>query len=254
MTTGLSYDGTVVGTTSYVAQIATMAVVSPTDDNFLIALPQAITYAENRMYRELDLLSTSDALPFQLTAGNRYLDISGGVGNFPFVITEQINVITPSTETNPDSSSATRNPCIATTKEFVDQVYGSSAPANRGVPQYFVPFNDNSFLIAPTPDLNYIVEIIGVTRPASLSATNKTTFLSIYMPDIFIMASMIYISAFQRNFSSISANDPQMPINYESQYKVLMASATVEEDRKKFEASAWSSQGATPNATPSRSP
>jgi len=40
MTTGLSYDGTVTGTTSYVTQIATMAVVEQTDPAFVIILPQ----------------------------------------------------------------------------------------------------------------------------------------------------------------------------------------------------------------------
>ena len=50
MTTGLSYSGIVPGTVSYVNQIATMAVVDPTNSDFLTILPQAITYAENRMY------------------------------------------------------------------------------------------------------------------------------------------------------------------------------------------------------------
>ena len=60
MTTGLSYAGTVAGTTSYITQIATMAVVEETNSEFLKILPQMITYAENRMYRELDFLFTSD--------------------------------------------------------------------------------------------------------------------------------------------------------------------------------------------------
>jgi hypothetical protein len=38
-----------------------MAVVEPTNTAFLTILPQAITYAENRMYREIDFLFTSIA-------------------------------------------------------------------------------------------------------------------------------------------------------------------------------------------------
>ena len=240
------------GTTSYVSQIANMAVVSPTDANFLIVLPQMITYAENRMYRDLDFLVTSDALTFPLTAGLRNLDLSGGSNQFPFVVSEQINIITPSTETDPDSANATRNPCIPVTKEYLDQVYGSSAPANRGVPQYFVPFNDNLFFLGPTPDAAYTAEVVGTIRPASLSSTNLTTFISLYLPDLFIAASMIYVSAFQRNFSSASANDPQMPVTWETQYKTLLQSAMVEEARKKFEGAAWSSKGPATAASPSR--
>ena len=61
MTVGLSYDGAAAGTTSYVLQLSTMAVVASNDPNFAIILPQTITYAENRIYRDLDLLFTSIA-------------------------------------------------------------------------------------------------------------------------------------------------------------------------------------------------
>jgi hypothetical protein len=253
MTTGLSYNGSVTGTNSYVAQIATMAVVEPADTNFLTILPQAITYAENRMYRDLDFLHTSVSLTFPLVAGSRNLSIGGiGGSDYPFVVSEQINIVTPSSVTDPNDPLATRNPCLSVTKEFIDQVYGSSAPANRGVPKYFVPFNDNLYYVAPTPDEAYTVEVVGTYRPNSLSATNLTTFISLYLPDLFIMASMIYVSAYQRNFSSASGNDPQMPVTYETQYQTLLKGATIEEARKKFESSGWSSQGPTPVATPSR--
>jgi hypothetical protein len=133
----------------------------------------------------------------------------------------------------------------------LDAVYGSSFTANRGQPQYFVPFNDNLFLVGPFSDATYYVEIVGTYRPASLSSTNTTTFISLYLPDVFIMASMIYISAYQRNFGRAN-DDPQMAITYESQYQALLKSAMMEENRKKFEAAAWSSQSPSTAATPTR--
>jgi hypothetical protein len=84
-----------------------------------------------------------------------------------------------------------------------------------------------------------------------LSATNTTTFISLYLPDVFIMASMIYISAYQRNFGRMS-DDPQMAQSYEAQYQTLLKGAVVEEARKKFESSGWTSQSPSPVATPSR--
>jgi CRISPR/Cas system-associated protein Cas5 (RAMP superfamily) len=66
------------------------------------------------------------------------------------------------------------------------------------------------------------------------------------------MASMIYIAAYQRNFSSALGNDPQMPVTYETQYQTLLKSAISEENRKKFEAAAWSSQSVSTTATPTR--
>jgi len=263
MTTGLSYNGTVSGTTSYIQQIATMAVVEATNADFLIILPQMITYAENRMYRDIDFMFTSTSLhgtSFVLTAGNRNLSFNINLASNTdaasgtFVVSDQINLLT---DANGDAAATTdpdacvRTPLLPTTKEFLDAVYGSSLAANWGKPQYFVPFNETLFYVGPVPDQAYPVEVVGTYRPNSLSVSNTTTFISLYLPDIFIMASMIYISAYQRNFGR--ANDePQMAVTYESQYQALLKSAVVEEARKKFESSGWSSQSPAPVAAPTR--
>lgn len=246
MTTGLSFDGSVAGTTSYVTQIATMAVVEEANPAFQIILPQMITYAENRMYRDLDFLFTSVATTeYGLTVGSRDIVVPSGT----LVVPEQINLITPAGITDPNQG--TRVPLTPTTKEFLDAVYGSGLSANRGQPKYFVPFDDYHFLVGPYPDASYYCEIVGTYRPESLSATNKTTFISLYLPDLFIMASMIYVSAYQRNFGRAN-DDPQMAVTYESQYQALLKSADLEENRKKFEAAAWSSQEPSVSATPTR--
>ena len=246
MTTGCSYDGSVTGTFSYVQQIATMAVVEQTDPAFQVILPSMISYAENRMYRDLDFLFTSIATTaYGLTAGNRNIVVPTGT----FVVPEQINLITPAGTTDPEVG--TRVPLLPTTKEFLDAVCGSGVPANRAQPIYWVPFDDYHFLVGPYPDANYSCELIGTYRPDSLSATNPTTFISLYLPDLFIMASMIYISAYQRNFGRAN-DDPQMAVTYESQYQALLKKADEEENRKKFEAAAWSSQEPSISATPTR--
>jgi hypothetical protein len=123
--------------------------------------------------------------------------------------------------------------------------------ANLSQPKYFVPFNETLFFVGPVPDQAYPVEVVGTFRPNSLSAANTTTFISLYLPDVFIMASMIYISAYQRNFGRAN-DDPQMAITYESQYQALLKTAIVEEARKKFDAAGWSSQSPATVATPSR--
>jgi hypothetical protein len=205
-----------------------------------------ITYAENRMYRDLDFLFTSVAsTAYSTTVGSRQVAVPTGT----FVVPEQINIITPAGVSNPDLG--TRVPLLPTTKEFLDACYGSGLSANRGVPQYWVPFDDYTFLLGPYPDDSYTCEIVGTYRPASLSATNKTTFISLYLPDLFIMASMVYVSAYQRNFGRQS-DDTQMAQSYEMQYQTLLKSADLEENRKKFEAAAWSSQEPSISATPTR--
>lgn len=244
MTTGLSYDGSVAGTNSYIEQIATLAVVDAADPNYLIILPQMITYAENRMCRDLDFLST-------VTANTNYATVSGiptvAIAVADFVTLQQVNVITPAGTAVPNNG--TRNTLLPATKEFLNLVYPSGS--SSALPQYFGMIDQSKITLGPWPDDAYTLELIGTYRPESLSATNKTTFISLYLPDLFIMASMIYVSGYQRNFGR--ANDePQMAVTYESQYKGLLQSATVEEARKKFQSSAWTSMSPAVAASPTR--
>jgi hypothetical protein len=238
MTTGLTYS-------QYVNEIAILAVVSPTDPNLVEILPQMLTYAENRIYRDLDLLSTVTSTSTSTTATNER------VVTFPisdFITIQEVNVVTPVGVPTPNSGA--RIALLPVTKEWMNYNYPSSASA--ALPSYFAMFNQNTIILGPWPNGNYMVELVGTFRPASLSATNTATFVSTYLPDLLIMASMIYISGFQRNFSSTAANDPGMPVNYETQYQTLLKGAMVEEARKKFQSGGWTSMSPAPVATPTR--
>ena len=231
---------------SFVQQIATMAVVPTTDTNFQIILPQMISYAELRMQRDLDFLSTQISnSSYSFTSGNGTLTIPTS----SFVVMETFEVI---------DGSGNSSALLPVTKEYIQNVYGTGS--TTGLPQYFAVYGGDSattgltsqnMIIGPIPDSNYSVRLTGTVRSAPLSATNTTTFISTYLPDIMIMASMIYISAYQRNFGRMN-DDPQMAQSYENQYQVLKTSALIEENRKKFEASAWSSYSPAPAATPNR--
>ena len=231
---------------SYVQQIATMAVVPTTDTNFQIILPQMISYAELRMQRDLDFLSTQISnSSYSLTASSSTLTIPTSA----FVVMETFEVI---------DGSGNSAPLLPVTKEFIQNVYGTGS--STGLPQYFAVYGGDSattgltsqnMIIGPIPDLNYSIRLTGTVRSAPLSATNTQTYISVYLPDMFIMASMIYISAYQRNFGRMN-DDPQMAQSYEGQYQALKASALVEENRKKFEAAAWSSYSPAPAASPTR--
>jgi hypothetical protein len=248
MTTGLSYNGTVSGTNSYVEQLANLAVVKlnladPTDP-FTILIPQALTYAENRIYRDLDFLSTvATNTSYSLTYANRNVSVPASA----FVTIQNINVITPFGATSPDTG--TRNQLLPVTKEFLNATYPNSQ--YLAVPQYFAMLDQNAFVVGPVPDNNYQLEIVGTIRPDSLSSTNTTTFISLYLPDLLLMASMIFVSGYQRNFGR-QADDPAMAQSYEGQYKTLLAGAMMEETRKKFQSSAWSSMSLPVAATPTR--
>lgn len=230
---------------AYVQQIATMAVVPTTDPNFQIILPQAISYAELRIQRDLDFLSTQISnSSYSFTSGNNVLTIPTS----SFVTLQTVAVL----------SNNQTYPLTPVTKEYIQNVYGSST--GSGIPRYFAVYGGDSatagltsqnILVGPYPNQGYTVVLTGTVRSAPLSASNTTTFISVYLPDLMIMASMIYISAYQRNFGRLN-DDPQMAQTYESQYQALKAGALIEENRKKFEAAAWTSYSPAPVATPTR--
>jgi hypothetical protein len=223
-----------------------MAVIPATDTNFTIIIPSMIDYAELRMQRDLDFLSTQiSTTAYSFTSGNNILTIPQS----QFVTSETFEVI---------DGSGNSSPLLPVTKEYIQNVYGSGS--TRGLPVYYAEYGGDAattgytsqlMLVGPTPDSSYNVRLTGTVRSAPLSATNTQTYISSNLPDMFIMASMIYISAFQRNFGKIN-DDPQMAQTYESQYQALLRSALIEENRKKYEASAWTSYSPAPAATPNR--
>ena len=205
-----------------------------------------ISYAELRMQRDLDFLSTqvSDST-YSFTSGNGTLTIPTS----QFVVMETFEVL---------DNSGNSIPLLSVGKEFIQNVYGTGS--TNGIPQYFAVYGGDSsttgltsqnIIVGPIPNSSYGVRLTGTVRSAPLSDTNTQTYISVYLPDLFIMASMIYISAYQRNFGRES-DDPQMAQSYESQYQGLLKSATVEEFRKKFQSSAWASYSPSPVATPTR--
>jgi hypothetical protein len=232
--------------TTYVQQIAEMAAVGSvingtftyTDPNYTSIVPSMIDYAELRMQRDIDFLNVSDTLSFNCTANNQSLALGSG---YPFVTIQNIGVTDPATGYVVQ--------CTPVTKEFLYAVYPIGS--TTGLPKFFAPFNDNLMLLGPIPNQAYSTNVTGTVRFPSLSPTNPTTFISTYLPDVFIMASMIYISAYQRNFGKV-ADDPQMAMTYESQYQSLLRGAVMDEARKSFEAGGWTSNPPAAAATPNR--
>lgn len=245
----------------YVTQIANMAVMQTTtvggivqgiDATFNVLIPQACNYAELRIQRDLDLLPSQQTKTYTMASGTSTLTISVD----DFVTVQTINL-----------TGVTASPLLPVSKELIQTVYGFGATA--GTPMYFAMLGgdtatggntSNIILLGPTPDQNYATAIVGTARLPSLYLNATTmlagtanTFISAYLGDLLIQASMIYVSQFQRNFGpALPTNDGSMPGAYESQYQILLQGAQSEEGRKKFAASGWSSMSQPAVATATR--
>ena len=232
---------------TYVSQVANMMPISTGDTNFATMLPGMIDYAEQRIYREIDLLYTqvTDSTT-AVSSGNRNFTLPTSVGTY--VVCDNINIITPA---GTPASSGTRVQLTPVSREFMDIVYPSGQTAT-GTPEFYAMASNTQVLFGPAPDAPYVAEVIGVQRPAALSASNSSTILTQYLPDLFIAASMVFASAYMRDFGAQGPDNPQMGQSWEAQYKLLSQSAQVEQARAKFQSEGWTSDQPSPVATPKR--
>ena len=65
--------------------------------------------------------------------------------------------------------------------------------STTGLPKYYALFDDTTFLVAPTPDAAYTIELHYKFRPASLTAgaESGTTWLSEKAPDALLYATLV---------------------------------------------------------------
>ena len=71
-------------------------------------------------------------------------------------------------------------------------------PATTGLPKYYAVFDENTFILAPTPDSNYTFELHYKHRPASLTAgaDSGTTWLSTNAPDALLYGTLVEAATF----------------------------------------------------------
>lgn len=252
-TTPLTYN-------AFVTQLCTMAVVPystvngivvPSDANLATIMPMVLNYAELRIQRDLDFLQA------QIFDNTSY---TTGVSNNQLVISFQQFIIL---KTLGIYVGTVFQQLLPVSIEYIQTVWPDSSVL--GPPVCFAMTGDLTagadagiyVTLGPYPDQSYPVGVRGVARlptlytQSSTAASGNYTLISTYFPDLLMMASMIYVSAYQRNFSATS-DQPDMGVNYETQYQALLQGAKTEEERKRFQASAWTSSAPPVVATPTR--
>lgn len=226
----------------WVVRLAQLMDVNQTDFDLSFVIPATIDYAEQRLYRELDLLATvvTDSTA-TCTANNRSFTLPSTAGRF--VTIDGINVYSPV------STTTTRNPVTPVSRDVIDWAWPSNtSPSATTVPNMFHWLKDGSagsqtVIFGPPPGAAFTVEVIGTIRPTPLSSTNTTTFLTTYLPDLFLAASMIYATGYLKTGPNASQ------VNWNEQYQMLFQSANIEEGRKKFASVSWTAKQPEPMAS-----
>ena len=207
---------------TFTTALAAALVVTLPDDDFTALLPTIIDEAEQRLYRELDLVASSVITPATMTIDSRFLTLPATNGHI--IVVDAINIVDVSQ----------RYPLKPATLDVIDYAWPSDVHVGTIKPQLFYRLDDDRVVIAPPPSDPWICEIVGTVRPLPLSAGNPVTFLSAYLSDLFFAASMCAATATLLKNYGAASEDPQQAVSWEAKYATLFASAKAEELRKLF--------------------
>lgn len=202
--------------TTFVAALVQSSIKQTDDPQFASLIPTFIQDAEERCYRDLDLLSTiiSDATASTIPSVRNFTLPQPSQGRF--VVLQTVNIL----------QNTLRYPLTKLPRPVIDVAFPDSQALDITVmPKAYAPLTDQVIILGPSPGDAFLVECIGTIRPTPLSSDNTTTFLSSYLPDLLFSAAMVSVKV---HMSQLQVPE-WMPI-YDSQ----LASANIEEIRNKY--------------------
>ncbi len=219
--------------------------VIPAD--FTALLPQATSYAEQRIYRELVPLNQRNTdTTLSTVAGSRLINLANAaravdsIERFALLVAGELYYFDAATLDAIDL--AWPNQTLTWAPDQADYLG-----------RYWAMLSDSVIAISPTPDQSYQVNLTGNFVPVPISYNNQTTYLSVMYPELLIAACMIFLTGgLLRNFGA-QGDDPKMGLSWEGDYTKLMQSAVFEEERRRMAGVGWSQYSPNPVAKPDRS-
>jgi hypothetical protein len=226
----------------YVARLAALLVVEPTDERFVTLLPWITESAELRILRE----PTFDFLATRGVAATIGPTVAGSRGiAFPdsIIVAEQITILTPA---NARGFAATQLPLLRTTKEYIDSTWPNQSLTQPPQPfgMYYTIRNQGNanaeILIAPTPNDSYYLTVYGTSRPTPLSSLFPSNFISTQMPDLLMAAAMVLGTGGILKAYGSQSDDPQSSMSWNAVYEGIKEGISIESMRQKAISSGWS--------------
>ena len=145
------------------------------ESTFVTNLPTFIKNAEQRIFKLVDLELFRKNATSTLSQNDQYISVpTDYLASFSLSIT----------------NSSSKEFLLQKDVNFI-QEYNPN-PATTGVPRYYAFFDIDNFIVSPTPDSNYAVELHYYYRPASLTAgaDSGTTWLSENAPNAMLYGSL----------------------------------------------------------------
>ncbi len=133
-----------------------------------------ITMAENRILRDIDLDVFKQEDTGSTTADNRFLEAPSTILSHRYLM-----IVNGDDRVFLDFRD----------NSFMREYWPDYT--QTGLPKYYSVWDQNTFQLAPTPDQNYVVQLGYIARPAQLSSSNTTTWISLNAPEALLYACLI---------------------------------------------------------------
>jgi len=164
------------------------------ETTFVNNLSIFIKNAEQRIFETVQLEFFRKNVTTNLTASNRFLAMPDD-----YLASYSLSVTT----------SGSKNFLLMKDVNFIEDYNPNSS--TTGVPEYYAAFTSDNFILAPTPDSGYQVELHYFYRPTSLTAgaDSGTTWLSTNAPFAMLYGSLIEAYTFMKGEADIIQNYDQ---------------------------------------------
>lgn len=217
-----------------------------TDPDFLAQLPVFIRSAELRILRDLDLLNTRITdTSAALIPNNRRFILPTDQGSYQIVETVALRM---SYAQDITGTLFTQPPLQWVTKEFLDAAYPDDhAIGAPSVPVYIAPYTETEYAVGPAAGLAYPLTIYGVVWPATMTAQNNETYISVNLPDLFLAAEMIDVTMWEKQFGR-TADEAQGATDWNAEYERIKGAANVVNLRQNIQGAGWGVNAPNPIA------
>jgi len=164
--------------------------------------------AENRIFREAQIDSYRKYATSNMVVGQRYISVPSNLRVIRYV---QVT-----------DSSGNQSFLEQKDTSFMAE-YDPTPGSSYGTPKYYANWDENTWVVAPTPDDTYAITMAYFVQPSTItSSDSNTSYVSTYAQEVLLYASIIETYKFLKG-------TPDMIQTYEQSYQTAMQSFGVEQ-------------------------
>tara|TARA_R100001440_G_scaffold7561_1_gene14852 strand:- start:160 stop:852 length:693 start_codon:yes stop_codon:yes gene_type:complete len=206
--------------TTYAELVTQIRDYTETDSNVLTTtiVNDFIEHAEMRLYRELDLDVYKKNASAVLTASTPFVTLPGTTPAL-FSAIRFVSIFSSSGSLG----GLTDNERIVLQKKdpsFISEYWPNRS--STGIPKYFATYDEDSLILAPTPNAAYTMDIEYYAQPTGLSSSTASTWVSTNAPTALLYACLI------EAFKFLKGPDNMLAL-YEASYKNAVKTLATEQ-------------------------